>query len=133
MSVVVTIKRSPDKPPLTGQEFRRLVQEDGSLSGGEREPIIWTDPANGTERYINVAPEAGELETDDMRGDQDSICRFLDKLRSIARILDARLFAEGEDITEPTPAPARHAGCASVLVCALALFVVLISLISSRR
>ncbi len=134
MSVVVTIKREATKPPLTPDDVRHVVEQDSSLSGGDREPIIWTDPTNGHKRYINgVNPETGELETDDMRGDEDSICRFLDKLRSIARILDARVFGEGEDITEPTPAPARRAGCASVLVCALAFIVVLVILTSSWR
>ncbi len=110
MSVVVTIKRSDEKPPLTGEEFRRVVEQDSSLSGREPEPIIWTD---------------------DMRGDEDGICRFLDKLRSLSRILDARVFGEGEDITEPTPAPDRRAGCTSVLLCALAPVVVLGIVMSS--
>jgi hypothetical protein len=133
MSVVATIKRLPEKPLLTGEEFRRVVEQDSSLSGGGQEPIIWTDPTTGQERYINADPATGELETDDMRGDEDSICRFLDKLRSIARILDARVFGEGEDITEPTPAPAQRAGCASVLVCALAFVVVLVIAVSNWR
>jgi hypothetical protein len=134
MSVVVTIKRVGAKPPLTAEDVLRLVEQDTSLSGAEREPIIWTDPASGKTRYINcVDPATGALETDDMRGDEDSVCRFLDKLRSIARILDARVFGEGEDITEPTPAPAQRAGCASVLVCALVFVVVLVIMISNWR
>jgi hypothetical protein len=133
MSYEVSIKRSAEKPPLTQEDFNRIVKEDSSLSGGQREPIIWTDPTSGQKRYINTAPESGELSTDDTRGDDDSICRFLDKLRSIARLLDARVSGEGEDITDPTPTPPRRAGCTSVVVCAVALvallaFVVVVSL-----
>ena len=125
MSVVVTIKRVETKPPLNAADVRRLVEQDSSLSGGDQEPIIWTDPTGGKTRYINcVDPETGELETDDMRGDEDSICRFLDKLRSIAHTLDARVFGEGEDITEPHPPPSPRAGCTSVMVCAVALLAV---------
>ena len=68
MSVVVTIKRSDEKPPLTGEEFRRVVEQDSSLSGREPEPIIWTDSTSGQKRYINVDPATGEMWTDDMRG-----------------------------------------------------------------
>lgn len=122
MSVVVTIKRGGSKPPITAEDVRRLVEQDSTLSGGEREPIIWTDPASGQKRYINtVNPETSELETDDMRGDEDSICRFLDKLRGVAGALDARVFGEGDDITEPHPPPPRRAGCTSVIACAVAL------------
>ena len=84
MSYEVTIKRATGKPPLTADDFKRIVTEDSSLSGGEREPITWTDPTGGQTRCINVAPESGELSTADTRGDDASICRFLDKLRSIA-------------------------------------------------
>jgi len=115
MSYEVTIRRPTGKPPLNEDDFRRLVKEDSSLSGGEREPIIWTDPTNGQKRYINVAPESAELGTDDTRGDEDSICRFLDKLRSIARVLDACVSGEGEDITEPAVAPSPKAGCMAIL------------------
>jgi hypothetical protein len=122
MSVVVTIKRVGGKPPLTTEDVRRVVEQDSSLSGGEREPITWKDPASGKTRYINtVDPATGELETDDMRGDEDSISRFLDKLRSIAMALDARVFGEGDDITEASPPPRPRAGCASVITCAVAL------------
>jgi hypothetical protein len=131
MSFVVTIKRAPEKPPLAAQEFQRLVQEDGSLSGVGENSIIWTDSANGTKRYINLNPEKGELETDDTRGDEEGICRFLDKLRSIASILDARVFGEGQDITDPTQVPGRRAGCASVILCVLA-FVALLAILLQR-
>jgi len=134
MSYEVTIKRSTGKPPLTQEDFDRIVKDDTSFSGGKREPIIWTDATSGQKRYINVAPESGELSTDDTRGDDDSICRFLDKLRSIARLLDARVWGEGEDITEPAPAPARRAGCTSLIVCAVALLalVALVVVVSLR-
>jgi hypothetical protein len=121
MSYEVTIKRSTGKPPLTADEFRRVVMEDDSLSGGEREPIIWTDPTSGQKRYINVAQESGELSTDDTRGDDESICRFLEKLRSIARVLGARVSGEGEDITDSAPAPSPKGGCMSVIACAASL------------
>src|SRR6266498_322279 len=125
MSYEVSIKRATGKPPLTADDFRRIVTEDSSLSGGEREPITWTDPTTGQTRYINVAPESGELFSDDTRGDDASICRFLDKLRSIAGKLDARVTGEGEDITEPTPASPPRGGCMSVIVCAVALLAVI--------
>src|SRR5262249_46265602 len=121
MSYDVSIKRAAGRPPLTAEDFRRIVTEDSSLSGGEREPITWTDPVSGQTRYSNVAPESGELSTDDIRGDEESICRFLDKLRSMAGKLDARVTAEGEDITEPRPASPPKGGCMSVIVCAVAL------------
>jgi len=114
--IEITITRSTGKPPLTAEDFIRVVKEDDSLSGGEREPIVWTDPTTGQKRYINIAPESGELATDDTRGDEDSICRFLDKRRSIARLLDARVFGEGEDITDPAPPLPPRAGCTSVIV-----------------
>lgn len=104
MSYEVIIKRSTGKPPLTADDFKRVVMEDGSLSGGEQGPIIWTDPTSGEKRYINIAPESGELSTDDTSGDDPSICRFLDKLRSVARLLGARVTGEGDDITDD-PAP----------------------------
>ena len=125
MSYEVSIKRAAGKPSLTTDDFRRIVTEDSSLSGGEREPITWTDPVSGQTRYINVAPEAGELSSDDTRGDDASICRFLDKLRSIASKLDARVTGEGEDITEPAPASPPKGGCMSVIVCAVALLAVI--------
>lgn len=125
MSYEVTIKRATGKPPLTADDFKRIVTEDSSLSGGEREPIIWTDPTSGETRYINVAPDSGVLATDDTRGDDASICRFLDKLRSIAGKLDARVTGEGEDITEPEPASAPKGGCMSVIACVVALLVVM--------
>jgi hypothetical protein len=124
MSYEVSIKRVAGKPPLTADDFKRIVAEDSSLSGGERGPIIWTDPVSGQTRYINVVPEAGELASDDTRGDDASICRFLDKLRSIAGKLDARVTGEGEDITEPPPASSPKGGCMSVIVCAVALLAV---------
>jgi hypothetical protein len=125
MSYEVSIKRAAGKPPLTADDFKRIVAEDSSLSGGEREPITWTDPVSGQTRYINVAPESGGLWTDDTRGDDDSICRFLDKLRTIAGKLDARVDGEGEDITEPAPASPPKGGCMSVIVCAVALLAVI--------
>ena len=98
MSYVLTIKRAAGKPPLTPQDIERLVKEDGSLSGGNMNPIIWTSPTGKRQRYIN--PDADNLWTDDVKDDDD--CQFLDKLRNIARSLDARVFGEeeGEDITE---------------------------------
>ncbi len=124
MSYEVTIKRSAGKPPLTKEDFARIVAEDASLSGGQREPIVWTDPQGGRKRYINVVPESGELSTADTHGDEDSICRFLDKLRSIARLLDARVIGEGEDITDSSPTPPPRAGCASVIIVAIAFIAI---------
>jgi hypothetical protein len=124
MSIEITIRRAPGKPLLTAADFKRIVTEDSSLSGGEREPITWTDPTSGQTRYINVAPESGELSTDDTRGDDASICRFLDELRSIAGKLDARVIGKGEDITEPAPASSPKGGCMSVIVCEVALLAV---------
>ena len=121
MSYEVTIRRSTGKPPLTADDFKRVVMEDSSLSGGEREPVIWTDPMSGQKRYINIAPESGELSTDDTQGDDVSICRFLDKLRSIGRLLDARVIGEGEDITDKAPASSSKGGCMSVIVCVVTL------------
>jgi len=133
VSYEVTIRRPTGRPPLTADDFVRVVMEDSSLSGGEREPIVWTDPANGQKREINIAPESGALSTDDTRGDDDSICRFLDKLRSIARILDARVVGEGEDITDPPPAAPPKVGCMSVIACAIALIAVVASVIIGLR
>jgi len=121
------------KPPLTADDFKRVVVADNSLSGGEREPIIWTDPTSGQTRYINTAPESGGLWTDDTKGDDESICRFLDKLRSIAQQLDARVTGEGEDITDPAPASTLKRGCMSIVVCAVALLAVIaFTIIGSR-
>jgi hypothetical protein len=125
MSYEVTIKRAIGKPPLTADDFKRIVTEDRSLSGGEREPITWTDPTSGQTRYINVAPDSGALSTDDTRGDDASICRFLDKLRSVAGKLDARVIGEGEDITEPATGSTPKGACISVLVCVAALLAVI--------
>ena len=132
MSYEVNIKRLTGKPPLTAEDFKRVVIEDSSLSGGERGPIIWTDPTSGQKRYINIAPESGELSTDDTGGDEVSICRFLDKLRSIAGELDARVIGEGEDITAaPTSPPKR--GCMAVIVCTVALLTVTLFVIIGLR
>jgi hypothetical protein len=87
MSYEVTITRSSGKPPLTAEDFSRIVKGDSSLSGGEGEPIVWTDPVTGRKRYINIVPEDGALSTADMQGDEDSILRFLDKLRGVAKLL----------------------------------------------
>jgi len=134
MSCEITIRRSTGKPQLTADDFKRVVKEDSSLSGGEREPIIWTDPTSGQKRYINVAPESGELSTDDTGGDDASICRFLHKLRSIATKLDARVTGEGEDITEPaSAAPTTKGGCVPVIVCAVALLAVIVFAIIGLR
>jgi hypothetical protein len=133
MSYEVAIRRPTGRPSLTSEDFTRIVREDASLSGGQREPIVWTDPQDGRKRYINVVPESGELSTADMQGDEDSICRFLDKLRSIARVLDARVIGEGEDITDPTPASPRHGSCASVMACAAGFIVIVVSVLLSLR
>jgi hypothetical protein len=125
VSYEITIKRSPGKPLLTADDFKRVVVEDSSLSGGEREPIFWTDPVTGQKRYINITPESGELSTDDTKGDEDSVYRFLEKLRSIARLLDARVTGEGEDITDPAPASTPKGGCISVIMCTVAVLVVI--------
>jgi hypothetical protein len=68
-----------------------------------------------------------------MQGDEESICRFLDKLRSIAQLLDARVIGEGEDITDPTPTPPKRAGCASVIVCAVAFIAIVAFVLMSLR
>lgn len=118
MSQVVTIRRLTDKTPLSATDFKRLVAEDVSLIGGDQGPIIWTDQASGNQRYINVVPESGELETDDLGGEEESICRFLEKLRGVAKALDARLTCEGEDITDPAPVSVSvsKTGCMPVIV-----------------
>ena len=121
MSYVATIKRAADKPPLTPEEIARLIEADASLSGGDKEPIVWTSPTDGRKRYINVATD--HLWTDDLKGDGDAqVLEILDKLRSMARILDARVFGEEDgDITDPGVDPQKRAGCTSVMVCAVAL------------
>ncbi len=97
MSYVVTIKLSSGQPPLTSQDFVKLVKDDGTLSGGQGGPIIWNGQSNGRLRYINM--EAEQLWTDDL--DDDADYQFLDKLRSIAGVLGGRLFGEeGDDITD---------------------------------
>lgn len=84
MSYVATIKRAADKPPLTPEEIARLIEADASLSGGDKEPIVWTSPTDGRKRYINVATD--HLWTDDLKGDGDAqVLEALDKLRSMAR------------------------------------------------
>src|SRR5437773_12523306 len=101
MSYVATIRRAADKPPLTPQEIESLIKADASLSGGAKEPLVWISPTNGRKRYINV--ETDHLWTDDLKGDSDAqVLEILDKLRSMAEILDARVFGEGDgDITDP--------------------------------
>jgi hypothetical protein len=103
MSYVATIKRAADKPPLTPEEFTRLIKADASLSGGDKAPIVWTSPTNGRKRYISV--ETDHLWTDDLKGDSDAqVLEILDKLRSMAGILDARVFGDDDgDITDPDP------------------------------
>ena len=129
MSYEVTIKRAADKPPLTPQEIERLIKADTSLSGGDKEPIVWTSPTDGRKRYINVATD--HLSTDDLKGDSDAqVLEILDKLRSMAGILDARVFGEGdEDITDPGVDPPKRTGCTSVIVCAVAFIGVVIVVI----
>ena len=119
MSYVATIKRAADKPPLTPEEIARLIKADASLSGGDKEPIVWTSPTDGRKRYINVEPD--HLWTDDLKGDGDAqVLEILDKLRSMAGILDARVFGDGDgDITDPGVDPPKRAGCTSVIVCAI--------------
>jgi hypothetical protein len=102
MGYVVTIRRASDKPRLTPEEIARLIKSDLALAGGDKEPIVWTSPTDRRRRSINV--ETDRLWTDDLKGDNDAqVLEMLDKLRSMAAILDARVFGEeGEDITEPS-------------------------------
>ena len=118
MSYVLTIKRAADKPLLSPQDFERLVKEDASLSGGRIEPIYWTSPT-GVKRYINI--ESDNLWTDDVKNDEDD--QFLNKLCSIARCLDARVFGEeGEDVTDQASNQrSRSGGCATIVVGAIIL------------
>jgi len=125
MSYEISIKRASGKPPLTADDFNSLVKEDSSLSGGDLEPIIWTDPTSSQTRYINISPESGELSTDDTQGNESDLKRFLEKLRSIASKLDARMTAEGEDITDQKPTSPPTGGCMSIIVCAAGLIVVI--------
>ena len=120
MSYVATIKRTAGKPPLTPEEIARLIEADVSLSGGGKEPIVWTSPTDGRKRYINVATD--HLWTDDLKGDGDAqVLEILDKLRSMAGILNARVFGDGDgDITDPGIDPPKRAGCTTVIVCAVA-------------
>ena len=54
--------------------------------------------------------------------DPFAVLEILDKLRSMAGILDARVFGEEDgDITDPGVDPPKRAGCTSVIVCAVAL------------
>ncbi len=132
MSYVITIKRPVGKPLLTTADITEMVEADPSLSGGKLEPILWTDPADGQNRYLNIEPEAGQLWTDDLPKDEPGLNRFLDKLRNIAGKLDAHVYGEeGEDITKPPPNLSTKTGCAAVIVCMAAFFAVLVMLIGS--
>ena len=133
MSYVATIKRAADKPPLTPRDIERLVKADASLSGGDKEPIIWTNHTDGRQRYINV--ETDHLWTDDLKGDDDSqVLAILDKLRGMAGSMDARVFGEGDgDITDPGVDPPKRAGCATFIVCAVVFIAVGTILIVSLR
>lgn len=130
MSCVITIKRADDKPLLTAADVAVIVKQDPSLSGGEREPIIWINPSDGQKHYLNVELEAGHIWTDDLPKDELRLNRFLDKLRSIAGKLDARVYGEGgEDITMQPPTLSSKTGCAAVIVCMAAFFAVLVMMI----
>jgi len=133
MSYVATIKRAADKPPLTSEEIARLIKSDASLSGGDKEPIVWTSPTDGRKRYINV--ETDHLWTDDLKGDGDvQVLEILDKLRSMAGILDARVFGDGDgDITDPGVDPPNRAGCTTVIACAVVFIGVVAIVIHSLR
>ncbi len=127
MSYVATIKRETDKPPLTPEEFVRLIEADESLSGGHQEPIVWTNPASGETFYINA--ETDRLWTDDLGGDSETrALEMLDKLRNIAGELDARVYGDGEeDITEPSNGPPNATGCTAIIACLAALTGIAIS------
>ena len=122
MSYVFCIQRHSS--PITEKEVSDLVSSDDTLCGGEKEPILWTDPETEKERYINFDTQSGVLDTDDLRGSEEETMAFIDKLRSIAISLDARLVGEeGEDVTneETSELKKTFSGCASVIVFGLIL------------
>jgi hypothetical protein len=101
MSYVVSVKRNAAKPLLAATDIDRLVQDDASLSLESDSTLTWKDPASGNAMTINF--ESGELWTDSHR--DLAVESFLEKLRHIAVLLDARVIGEeGEDLTEPEAA-----------------------------
>lgn len=100
MSYVITIKRTDKHPPLSGEDFDRLLAGDPSLS---RDPsaneIAWVDKSIGKARRIHIAQD--HLWTDDLKADDAQ--RFLSKLRDIAGTLRAEIAGEeGESLEGPS-------------------------------
>ncbi len=98
MSYVATIRRTEHKLPFDRDDVQRLLQADPSLSQLSNGVICWTPPETNRQLHINVDP--GELWTDCFGTVDDEA--FIEKLRSVANALDARLWdEEGTDITSP--------------------------------
>lgn len=100
MSSVVEVKRAGNKPPLTTSDFEKLMKDDVSLVPLNGRLIVWDQSRAGKPLHLNI--ESDRLWTDAL--DRDSQAIHLNKLREIAKILDARVFGEeGEDFTEEDP------------------------------
>ncbi len=118
MSYVLSIRRGDDHRPIVSAEVMELLAHDPSLREAENKTIIWTSPTTGQTRYLNQASD--HLWTDDVNDDRD--LQFLQKLQSIARALEARLFGEeGEDLTESLSPSSARPGCAAVILLAVGL------------
>ena len=105
MSYVVEVRRPGDRPSLTPDDFDRLVENDASLTLTEGRLIVWS----GSESFdpLDVNVESDRLWTDSIGGGAQAT--KLEKLREIARFLDAKVIGEeGEDLTEDFPGDPDH-------------------------
>ena len=127
MSYVVEVRRPGNRPSLTLDDFRRLVESDASLTLTDDKLIVWNGSGNLDPLNVNI--ESDRLWTDSIGGSAQAT--YLRKLRDIARFLDANVFGEeGENLTEENlsdPNYPRHGVSAFI---GLVLFVLTIPILA---
>ncbi|SMC27958.1 hypothetical protein SAMN02745857_03054 [Andreprevotia lacus DSM 23236] len=106
VSTVITISRSPDKPPLVWSDIVALCANDASLQ--LRDECGVGCKLGKRELYINF--ENGALWTDDLPRNDAAFDAALARLMAMARALDAQCCDEaGEDLlATATPAKRTH-------------------------
>ena len=127
MSYVVEVRRPADRSSLTRDDFERLVESDSSLTLTDERLIVWNGPENLDPLNVNV--ESDRLWTDSIGGRAQT--NYLEKLREIARFLDAKVFGEeGEDLTEEFPSDPDHPRHGVSAFVGLVLFIVTIPVLA---
>lgn len=124
MSYVITIQRKND--PLGAGEIERAVASDAEFVAVGTGCWRWTAAPAGSELFLDSGED--NLWTDGGRGSTAPVS--LDKLRSLARALNAHMIGEeGEDLTECQPVMTQSSKSPGPLLTAL-ITVALVPLIA---